>query len=196
MPDKADSSKSSIMDSKTTLTAMMMVDEYMNKNKVGLHQLFREFGHYSGGVIDCASVLSGLMKLASTPITLGQAKSLVAFLDKDGKGSIELADFDSSIKEFRMHKKSGNIKDIVAAGDVKVKRDPVFPNWLVDRRDFRLVFTRFQDEDELDEAEQVRHGASGEPRKCDGERTAAPLPPPLFFFFFFFRQCLWLRLRV
>jgi hypothetical protein len=31
----------------------------------------------------------------------------------------------------------------------------VFPNWLVHRRDFRLVFTRFQDKDELDEAEQV-----------------------------------------
>ena len=33
--------------------------------------------------------------------------------------------------------------------------DTIFPNWLINRRDFRMVFTRFQDEDEHSEHDQL-----------------------------------------
>jgi len=34
-------------------------------------------------------------------------------------------------------------------------KDNIFPNWLVDRRDFRMVFTRFQDDSEHSEHDQL-----------------------------------------
>jgi len=146
--------------------------------------VFRDFDDDRNGLLSNAEILAGLMKL-DVEMTQGQAKALVAFLDQGGDGEIDLMEvrpelpaaqqqqqqqlrsqnsnahcvrlrpqLETCIKDYRKHKKDGTLEELISDKSNE-PLDPVFPNWLVNRRDFRLVFTRFQDEDELDEYQQV-----------------------------------------
>eukprot|EP00520_Triparma_pacifica_P014633 CAMPEP_0118647982 /NCGR_PEP_ID=MMETSP0785-20121206/8904_1 /TAXON_ID=91992 /ORGANISM="Bolidomonas pacifica, Strain CCMP 1866" /LENGTH=648 /DNA_ID=CAMNT_0006540127 /DNA_START=181 /DNA_END=2124 /DNA_ORIENTATION=+ len=145
--------KQSLADNQGAVIAVKKLDEYMEEHKLGILQVFRDFDDDRNGLLSNSEILAGLMKL-DVEMTQGQAKSLVTFLDQGGDGEIDLMELDNCIKDYRKHKKDGTLEELIS-DKVNEPLDAVFPNWLVNRRDFRLVFTRFQEKDELDEHEQV-----------------------------------------
>ncbi|GMH58343.1 hypothetical protein TrST_g9614 [Triparma strigata] len=150
---QSDSEKKELADNVGALMAVKKIDEYMNRHRLGVMNLFRDFDKSRDGLLQREEIMAGLMKL-DVEMTMGQAKALVAFLDQGHDGEVDLAELDNCIKAFRKARKAGDLEHLL--DDKKDERaDKVFPNWLVNRRDFRLVFTRFQDKDEMDENEQI-----------------------------------------
>ncbi len=96
--------------------------------------------------------MSGLLKL-DVQVTMGQVKSLLEVLDHDHSGEVDLAELDDAIKQYKKHKSAGHVEDLIK-DQSNEPLDSVFPNWLITRRDFQLVFTRFQDGG-VNEGEQV-----------------------------------------
>lgn len=62
------------------------------------------------------------------------------FPDGDGDGEIDVKELDSTIRLYKRKKRAGELKSW--HGNLDAQQDPVFPNWLVSRPDFRHVFSR------------------------------------------------------
>ena len=180
---QSDAEKQALVDNLGAVMAVRKLDEYMSRHRLGIMQIFRDFDTSRDGRLQTEEIMGGLMKL-DVEMTTGQAKALVAFLDRGHDGEVDLSELEQCIKDFRKAKKSGELEALL--GEKKEVADAVFPNWLVNRRDFRLVFTRFQDAEELDESEVRRDDTLHEttalllvPARPVGSPVASPPPSPL-----------------
>jgi cAMP-dependent protein kinase regulator len=134
------------------IIAVKALAEYMSLHKEGILQIFREFDTSRDGLLQSKEIEQGLRKL-NIPVTKSQISALLSFLDQSNNGEVDLAELDECIKQYRRVKKLGNLEELIADHS-NDPLDSVFPNWLIHRKDFQLVFNRFQ-EGELDESEQV-----------------------------------------
>lgn len=61
--------------------------------------------------------------------------------DSDGDGEIDVRELDSTIRLYKRKKKAGQLQSW--HGHLDAQQDPVFPNWLINRDDFRHIFSRY-----------------------------------------------------
>jgi len=141
-----------LSDNRGAVIAVKLLAEYMTAHKEGILQIFREFDTSKDGLLQSDEIEKGLIKL-NIEITNSQIRALIAFLDKGGNGEVDLGELDECIKQYRKVKKMGHLEDLIADHS-NDPLDAVFPNWLIHRQDFQLVFTRFQ-EGEQNESEQI-----------------------------------------
>lgn len=71
---------------------------------------------------------------------------MVEFIDFSGDGVIQINELDKCLRDFRKEKREGGLQQVIT-NTIESRVDTVFPNWLVAREDFRLIFTRFAEDD-------------------------------------------------
>lgn len=157
---------------KQIIIAIKRLSDYMAEHGKGVIQLFNEFDREGDGKLSRDELHSALCTL-SLQITPQQATSLVQFMDKDGDGEINVKELDCAIRLYKRRKREGKLdawhgeldapKDEVRSSSEvlfkifkKLTLLQVFPNWLIDRVDFRLVFARFMEEGERNWAAQTK----------------------------------------
>ena len=119
-----------------------------------------EFDTSGDGVLDRDELLAALIRLDGGTMSVYQAKQLMNWLDASGDGSIDVQELDAAMRLFRRRRKQGQLHLLLPPNDADEDIDSVYPNWLVKRQDFQMVFTRFNDpfDDKklsLDEAAEV-----------------------------------------
>lgn len=128
----------------TVTHAISKLSEYIAKSGKGLLAIFNHFDRSGVGKLSRNDLHSALISL-SLEITPAQALSLVNLMDCDGDGQIDVKELDSTMRLFRRRKREGKLH---AFHEELLPKDPVFPDILVAREDFRRVFPRFLNEND------------------------------------------------
>lgn len=106
---QSDSEKKELADNVGALMAVKKIDEYMNRHRLGVMNLFRDFDKSRDGLLQREEIMAGLMKL-DVEMTMGQAKALVAFLDQGHDGEVDLAEVRAGEEQEKMQKSEPNIR--------------------------------------------------------------------------------------
>lgn len=72
--------------------------------------------------------------------TVVRAAGVDVFPDVDGDGEVDIGELSTTIRIYKRKKRAGQLQ--AWHGNLQAQQDPVFPNWLVRRTDFRDVFSR------------------------------------------------------
>uniref|UniRef100_A0A7S2L6I5 Calmodulin n=1 Tax=Leptocylindrus danicus TaxID=163516 RepID=A0A7S2L6I5_9STRA len=129
--------------------ALQKLDEYISRSKTSIILLFKRLDSSHDGALENEEIIRGFMKLTDISMTLGQAEALVEFIDFSGDGVIQIDELDKCLRDFRKAKREGGLQQVIDNA-TESRVDRVFPNWLVAREDFRLIFTRFAEDDDSD----------------------------------------------
>ncbi|CAM9203647.1 unnamed protein product, partial [Discosporangium mesarthrocarpum] len=122
-----------------TIEAISRLALYMARTGKGVVHIFKDFDTSGDGKLTHNELETALTELAVN-ITPSQAHSLVNFMDGDGDGEIDVKELDSAIRLYKRKKRAGELESW--HGELEAPRDPVFPNCLISRPDFRMVFSR------------------------------------------------------
>ena len=93
--------------------------------------------------MDRDELLAALIRLDGGTMSVYQATQLMDWLDQSGDGSIDVQELDSAMRRFRRFRKKGQLHKLLPEENQEENIDSVYPNWLVRRQDFQMVFTRF-----------------------------------------------------
>mmetsp|Transcript_5738 Transcript_5738/g.13324 ORF Transcript_5738/g.13324 Transcript_5738/m.13324 type:complete len:855 (-) Transcript_5738:112-2676(-) len=124
------------------ILALGQIVSYMERSHFEIRDLMREFDESGDGLLSHDELLHAIMGIDGSSVSLQQAEQLVRFLDDTGDGEIDSKELAEAIKMYQEKRDEGSLDAWATAGtDIEVDR--VFPNWMIARDDFKLVFTRF-----------------------------------------------------
>ena len=80
---------------------------------------------------------------AGSLLTANEIKGLIEFLDAGHDGTIDLQEVETAVRSFRRKKAAGELDGWTGAGEAPLDEAQIFPNWIIKRREFQLIFERF-----------------------------------------------------
>ena len=94
-------------------------------------------------------------------LTANEIKGLIEFLDAGHDGTIDLQEVETAVRSFRRKKAAGELDGWTGAGEAPLDEAQIFPNWIIKRREFQLIFERFAGATSREENAPAGGGAAG-----------------------------------
>lgn len=114
------------------------------------------------------------------------------FPDVDGDGEIDIRELSTAIRVYKRKKRAGQLQ--TWHGNLQAQIDPVFPNWLVRRTDFRDVFSRCASKlGQIDLRLLYKEACVRLRCPCCELRTEIPAPKHVLFASISVLACAWMR---
>eukprot|EP00611_Tribonema_gayanum_P026251 TRINITY_DN6199_c0_g1_i1.p2 TRINITY_DN6199_c0_g1~~TRINITY_DN6199_c0_g1_i1.p2 ORF type:complete len:300 (+),score=99.49 TRINITY_DN6199_c0_g1_i1:100-999(+) len=121
-----------------TVIAINKLTSFMEQRRKRLVQLLRGFESGGRGQMTREDLYLAISNLP-VQLTSQQFLALLNFADSEGTGRISIKNFCSMVQVLQQRLKEG----FLGHDALELPKDTVFPNWLISRADFQLVFSRF-----------------------------------------------------
>ena len=119
--------------------ALEKLDAYVRESHSSIRILCAQFDTSGDGLLSHSELESALGSL----LTANEIKGLIEFLDAGHDGTIDLQEVETAVRSFRRKKAAGELDGWTGAGEAPLDAAQIFPNWMIKRREFQLIFERF-----------------------------------------------------